>query len=58
MKIKLNNVNKIENRIIFKTKTVYYLNFLMDKTMKLLRSTKIKVTKDENYQNIPHLETT
>ena len=58
MKIKLKNVNKIENRIIFKAKTVYYLNFLMDKTMKLLRSTKIKVTKDENDQNVPHLETT
>ena len=38
-------VNKIENRITFKTKTWYYLDLLMSKTMKLLRSTKSKISK-------------
>ena len=39
-------VNKIENRIIFKTKTGYYLEFLTSVTMKLLGSSKSKITKD------------
>ena len=30
----------MENRITFKIKTGYYLEFLMSETMKLLRSTK------------------
>ena len=30
----------------------------MPKTMKLLRSTKSKITKDENGENVPHLEIT
>ena len=51
-------VNKIENRITFKIKTGYYLQLLMPKTMKLLRSTKSKITKDENGENLPHLEIT
>ena len=33
-------VNKIENRIIFKIKTGYYLELLTSETMKLLGSTK------------------
>ena len=41
-------VKKIENRITFKIKTGYYLEVLMSATMKLLGSTKSKVTKDEN----------
>ena len=40
--------NEVENRITFKIKTVYYLKFLTSETMKLLGSTKDKITKDEN----------
>ena len=39
-------VNKIENRIIFKTKNGYSLKLLTKETMKLLGSTKNKITKD------------
>ena len=39
-------VNKIENRIMFKIKTGYYFELLMPETMKLLESTKSKITKD------------
>ena len=49
-------VNKIENRIIFKTKTGYYLECLSPKTMKLPGSTKNKITMDENGENASHLE--
>ena len=49
-------VNKTENRIKFKIKTGYYLQLLMPKTMKLFRSTKSKITTDENGENLPHLE--
>ena len=38
-------VNKTENRIMFKTKTGYYLKLLILETMKLLGSTKNKITK-------------
>ena len=47
--------NKVENRITFKIKTGYYLEVLTPQTMKLLGSTKSKVTKDENGENLPHL---
>ena len=49
-------VNKIENRITFKIKTGYYLELLTPETMKLLGSTKSKITKDENGENVPYLE--
>ena len=49
-------VNKIENRITFKIKIGYHLELLMPETMKLLGSTKSKITKDENDENMPHLE--
>ena len=49
-------VNKTENRITFKIKTGYYLQLLRPKTMKLFRSTKSKITTDENGENLPHLE--
>ena len=52
------NVNKIEDRITFKIKTGYYIELLTPKTMKLLGSTKSKITKDENGGNVPHLEIT
>ena len=49
-------VNKIENRITFKIKNGYYLELLTPETMKLLGSTKSKITKDKNGENVPHLE--
>ena len=48
-------VNNIENRIAFKTKKWYYLELLTPKTMKLLESTKSKITKNENDENLPCL---
>ena len=51
-------VNKIESRITFQIKTGYYFNLLMPETMKLLESTKIKITKNESNENVPHLEIT
>ena len=51
-------VNKIENRIIFKIKTGYYPELLMSETIKLLGSTKNKITKDENGKNVPQSEIT
>ena len=49
-------VNKIENTITFKIKTGYYLKLSMPETMKLLRSTKSKINKDKNGENVPHIE--
>ena len=49
-------VNKIENRITFKIKTGYHLELLTPETMKLLGSTKNKIAKDKNGENVPHLE--
>ena len=51
-------VNKIEYRITFKIKTGYSLELLIPETMKLLGSTKNKITKDKNSENEPHLEIT
>ena len=51
-------INEIENRIMFKMETGYYLELLTPETMKLLGSTKNKITKDENGENVPHLEIT
>ena len=39
------HINKIENRITFKIKIGYYLEFSTPETMKLLGSTKSKITK-------------
>ena len=41
-------VNKIENRIIFKIKTGYYLELFTPETMKLLGSTENKISKNKN----------
>ena len=41
-------MNENENRITFKIKNGYYLELLTPETMKLLRSTEIKITKDKN----------
>ena len=51
-------VNKIENRVTFKIKNGYSLELLTPETMKLLGSTKNKITKDKNGENVPHLEIT
>ena len=50
-------VNKIKNRVTFKIKNGYSLELLTPDTMKLLGSTKNKITKDKNGENVPHLET-
>ena len=49
-------VNKIENRIMFKIKTDYYLELLTPETMKLLGSAESKIIKNKNGENAPHLE--
>ena len=51
-------MNKIENRITCKIKDGYSLELLTPETMKLLGSTKNKITKDKNGENVPHLEIT
>ena len=51
-------VNKVENRNTLTIKTGYYLELLTPETMKLLGSTKCKVTKDKNGEHLPHLEIT
>ena len=48
----------MENRITFKIKTGYYLELLTPEIMKLLGSTKNKIAKEENGENVPHLEIT
>ena len=49
-------MNKVENRIMLKIKTGYYLKLVTPETLKLLGSTKSKITKDKNGENIPYLE--
>ena len=51
-------VNKIGNRITFKIKTGYYLQLLTPGTMKLLGSTRSKIIRNENCENMSHLEIT
>ena len=51
-------VNKIENKITFKIKNGYILELLTKERMKLLGSTKDKITKDKNGENVPHLKIT
>ena len=50
-------INKIENRITFKTNTRYYLELLILATMELIGRNKSKITKHQNGKNVPHLET-
>ena len=49
-------INKIENRITFQIIKGYYLELLTPETMKLLGSTKSKITINENGENVPNLE--
>ena len=52
-------VNEMENnRITFEIKTGHYLKILRHETMTLLKSTKSKITKNGNGENVLHLETT
>ena len=51
-------INKKENIITLKSKTRYYLELLIPEIMKLLGSTKGKITKNENGENVLHLEIT
>ena len=51
-------VNKTENRITFEIETWYYFELLTPETMKLLGSTKSKINKDTNGENMSHLEIT
>ena len=41
-------VNKIENRIPFKTKRCHYIKLLTSKMNKLLGNTKVRLTKNKN----------
>ena len=49
-------VNEKYIRIILKINTRYYLKLGMPETMTLLGSTKNKITKDENGENVTHWE--
>ena len=49
-------VNKIQYIIKFKIKIGYYLELLMIETIKLIGSTKSKITKNEDSENVPDLE--
>ena len=46
-------LNKIKNRIVFKIKASYKLEFLTPETMKLLGSTKKDVDSYKNNENVP-----
>ena len=48
----------VENRITFKIKDGHSLELLTQETVKLLGSTKSKINKDKNGENVLHLEIT
>ena len=48
--------NETKNRIVFKIKTDYKLEFLIPKTMKLFGSSKKEVGKEKDGENVPKLE--
>ena len=48
--------NETKNRIVFKIKTDYKLEFLIPKTMKLFGSSKKEVDKEKDGENVPKLE--
>ena len=50
------HVNKMENRVTFKTKTAHYLDLLS--TLALYENTKKRTTKDKNGEHVAHLEVT
>ena len=49
--------NKTENGITFRIKTGYYLRLLTPETVKLLRSTLRKITKDESCEHVLRSDT-
>ena len=49
-------VNKINNRIVFKTKSGYKLEFLSKETMRLLGSSADTIDGDKNSELVPKLE--
>ena len=51
-------VNKIENRVTHQIKNGYSLELFTPENMKLLGSTKNKINKDKDGENVPHLEIT
>ena len=51
-------VNKIENRLTLRIKTEYYLELLTPEALKLIGSTKSKIDRDKNGENVPHLKIT
>ena len=51
-------VNKIENTITFKIKVRYHIELLTPEKIKLHGSTKSKIRKKENCENVPYLEIT
>ena len=51
-------VNKIWNSITFKFKRAYYLDLLTPEAIKLLETTKSKITEDKNGESEPTLEIT
>ena len=48
-------MNQIKNRTAFEFKTGCYLERLLPETMKLLKSTKSGITKNENYEKVPYI---
>ena len=48
--------NETKNRIVFKIKTDYKLEFLIPKTLKLFGSSKKEVDKEKDGENVPKLE--
>ena len=51
-------LNKMDDKTIFRINTGYCLELLTPETINLLGSTKSKMTKDKNAENVPHLEIT
>ena len=51
-------INQIQNKITFKIKSVYYLELLTPKTIKLLGNNQRQITKYKNGVNLPQLEIT
>ena len=51
-------IKKIQNKIIFKIKTGYYLKRFTTETIKFLGSTKGKTTENKNGKNVLNLEIT
>ena len=49
--------NKIKNRIVFKIKTGYNLEFLSEETMQLLGSSEKVIDKSKDGETVPRLET-